>query len=196
MTVVFDTSVLLLAFQPNAKPPLDPSTGKPVEHAKQRVEYLIKSLSKARTKVIIPSPVLAEVLVGAGSAGPQYIQVLQQSPFRVSPFDTRAAIDCADAMAKHRTKGKSTETHAKVKFDRQIVAIAKVEKVDTIYSDDNHIHKLGAQAGLKVMRTFELDLDPDEAQGKLHLVPRIEAEDDEASDGPAALVAQAPSEPG
>lgn len=196
MTVVFDTSVLLLALQPNAKPPLDPSTDKPVEHAKQRVEYLIKSLSKARTKVIIPSPVLAELLVGAGSAGPQHIQVLQQSPFRVSPFDTRAAIECADAMANHGTKGKSAETRAKVKFDRQIVAIAKVEKVDAIYSDDDHIHKLGAQVGLKVVRTFELDLDPDEAQGKLHLVPRIEVEDDEASEAPVALVAVAPSELG
>lgn len=179
MTVLFDTSVLILALQPNAKPPLDPSTDKPVEHAKQRVEYLIKTLSKAKAKVIIPSPVLSELLVGAGAAGPQYIQELQKSPFRVSPFDTRAAIECADAMANHGTKGKSAETRAKVKFDRQIVAIAKVERVDAIYSDDDHIHKLGAQAGLKVVRTFELELDPDEAQHKLPLVPRVEPDEDE-----------------
>lgn len=179
MTVLFDTSVLLLALQPNAKPPLDPSTDKPLDQAKQRVEYLVKTLSKAKTKVIIPSPVLSELLVGAGSAGPQYIQELQKTPFRVSPFDTRAAIECADAMANHGTKGKSAETRAKVKFDRQIVAIAKVEHVDAIYSDDDHIHKLGAQAGLKVVRTFELGLDPDEAQHKLSLVQRVELDEEE-----------------
>jgi predicted nucleic acid-binding protein len=188
MTVLFDTSVLILALQPNAKPPLDPSTDKPVEHAKQRVEYLVKMLSKAKTKVIIPSPVLSELLVGAGSAGPQYIQELQKTPFRVSPFDTRAAIECADAIANHGVKGKSTETRAKVKFDRQIVAIARVERVDAIYSDDDHIHKLGAQAGLRVIRTFELELDPDEAQHKLPLVPRVEP-DEEEMPSPIEIVA-------
>lgn len=192
MTVLFDTSVLLLALQPNAKPPLDPSTDQPVEHAKQRVEYLIKTLSKAKSKVVIPSPVLSELLVGAGNAGPQYIQVLQQSPFRVSPFDTRAAIECADAMVNHGTKSRSAETRAKVKFDRQIVAIARVEKVDAIYSDDEHIHKLGAQVGIKVVRTFELDLDPEEAQHKFQFVERVEPEEEESLPAPGALVAGEP----
>jgi len=39
--VAFDTSVLLLAIHPDAAPPADPETGKPLEHAKQRVDYLI-----------------------------------------------------------------------------------------------------------------------------------------------------------
>ncbi len=45
--VVFDSSILLLLIHPDAKPPNDPSTGKPLEHAKQRIEYLIKTLSES-----------------------------------------------------------------------------------------------------------------------------------------------------
>ena len=170
MTVLFDTSTLLLALQPDAKAPLDPATEEPLEHAKQRVEYLIKKLSKARARVIIPAPVLSEVLVHAGDAANDYILILQQSPFRVAPFDTRAAIECADSIAKFGLKSKGREnTRAKVKFDRQIVAIAKVEQVDTIFSDDQHIYAIAKHSGLKVVRSFELELDPDDRQGKLAL---------------------------
>lgn len=47
MTVLFDTSVLLLAMHPNAAPSIDPATQQAVEHARQRVDYLIRKLSKA-----------------------------------------------------------------------------------------------------------------------------------------------------
>lgn len=171
MSVLFDTSILLLALQPDAKPPADPETGEPIEHAKQRVEYLIRALSKSKTKVIIPAPVLSEVLVHAGDAANDYVQLLQQSPFRIAPFDTRAAIECGDAIAQNglRSKGKENP-RAKVKFDNQIVAIAKVERVDRIYSDDAHIHTLANRVGLDVTRSFELELDPDDRQGRLALV--------------------------
>lgn len=168
MTVLFDTSTLLLALQPDASPPLDPDTNLPLEHAKQRVDFLIKTLSKNKTKVVIPAPVLAEVLVHAGDAANDYVQILQTSPFRVAPFDTRAAIECADAISRFGLKAKGKEnTRAKVKFDRQIVAIAKVEQVETIYSDDGHIETIAKQFGLKVIRTFELERDPADRQGHL-----------------------------
>jgi len=139
-----------------------------LEHAEQRVKYLIKKLSKAKAKVIIPAPVLSEILVHAGDATDDYVQILQQSPFRIAPFDTRAAIECADAIAKFGLKGKDKDhTRAKVKFDRQIVAIAKVEQVETIYSDDAHIDTIAKQVDLKVVRSFELELDPDDRQYKL-----------------------------
>lgn len=168
MTVLFDTSTLLLALDPGAKPPLDPTTGQPIDHAKQRVEYLIRALSKARAKVLIPAPVLAEVLVHAGSAANGYVQMLQQSPFRVAPFDTRAAIEWATGMVSASGAPKrKTAPWAKVKFDHQIVAIARVEEAETIYSDDGDIGTLAKRAGLNVVRSSELPLDPDDKQ--LHL---------------------------
>jgi len=172
MAVLFDTSVLLLAIHPNASLPIDPVTGQAVEHAKQRVDYLIRKLSKARTIVVIASPVLSEMLVRAGKATNEYVQHFQQSPFRIVPFDTRAAIECADAIHRYGIKGKGKENpRAKIKFDRQIVAIAQVAKVETIYSDDEDIFKYGAQASIKVIRSYELELDPDDRQHKLDLEP-------------------------
>ena len=52
--VVFDSSVLLLVIDPNAKAPNDPSTGETVERAAERIEYLIKNLTTNREKIIIP----------------------------------------------------------------------------------------------------------------------------------------------
>ena len=88
--VVFDNSVLLLAIHPDAFPPSDPDTEQPLEHAKQRVDFLIRQLQKSRTKVVIPAPALSELLVHAGTAVNDYVQKLQQAPFSVAPFDTRA----------------------------------------------------------------------------------------------------------
>lgn len=168
--VVFDTSVLLLAIHPDAAPPADPETKVPLEHAKQRVDYLIRKLQKNRSKVVIPAPALSELLVHAGSAVNSYVSKLQQTPFSVAPFDTRAAIECADAVRKYGVKGKGpNNTRAKIKFDRQIVAIAQVARAETIYSDDADIYAYGSKAGIKVVRSFELEMDPDDRQHKLDL---------------------------
>lgn len=142
----------------------------PLEHAPQRANYLIQTLSKAKIKVIVPAPALSELLVHAGAAANDYVQSLQQSPFRIVPFDTRAAIECAEAVRLYglRSKGKDNP-RAKVKFDRQIVAIAKIEGVETIYSDDADIYKYGRQIGIKVTRSYELELDPATKQRSLDL---------------------------
>lgn len=177
MTVLFDTSILLLAIFPDVKPPIDPATGNQLEHAKQRIECLIRGLSRARTKIVIPTPVLTEILSGAGTAAGDYVRVLQQSPFRIVAFDTRASIECADAIRRFGLKGKgAANPRAKVKFDRQIVAVAQVERVEMIYSDDEDIFKYGVQAGIRVIRSYELELPPEERQHKLDLEP---IEDDE-----------------
>lgn len=168
--VVFDTSVLLLAIHPDTLPPVDPETQEPLEYAKQRVDYLIRKLQKVRTKVVIPSPALSELLVHAGSAVNDYVQKLQQTPFSVASFDTRAAIECAQAVRKYGIKGKGlNNTRAKIKFDRQIVAIAQVAGAEAIYSDDADIHSYGKQVGIKVIRSHELDMDPDDRQHELDL---------------------------
>ncbi|MDA2934247.1 hypothetical protein MYX82_07875, partial [Acidobacteria bacterium AH-259-D05] len=47
-----------------------------------------------------------------------------------------------------------------VKFDRQIVAIAKVENAHTIYSDDDHLKSYGEKVGIKVVSVSDLPLPP------------------------------------
>jgi hypothetical protein len=68
-------------------------------------------------------------------------------------------------------KGKSTAPWQKVKFHRQIVAIAKVHGVSEIYSDDSDIAALSERAKIKVVRLADLPLPLAKAQLDLQLEP-------------------------
>lgn len=173
--VVFDSSVLLLVLDPNAKPPNDPATGQPLEKAAERIEYLIENLTTDKEKIVIPTPVLSEVLVHAGEAIQPYLDIMNgQSAFRIAPFDQKAAIEAAFAMSDaikrggHRVDAANPgATKTKIKFDRQIVAIAKAEDAHAIYSDDEDVHSYAKHAGLGAYRTADVDLPPEDPQGAL-----------------------------
>jgi hypothetical protein len=64
--VVFDTTIALLFLRPGANQPLDPATGSPVQHAEARIALLVETLEKARTRIVIPTPAMSELLVHAG----------------------------------------------------------------------------------------------------------------------------------
>ena len=66
-----------------------------------------------------------------------------------------------------RRRGGPGATRGKVKFDRQIVAIAKVEGAHTIYTDDDDVVGYASQVGLKARRTAELELPPEDPQRSL-----------------------------
>jgi hypothetical protein len=114
--VVFDASILLFVFDENVKAS--------VPRAKERVEYLIDTLSKTGEKIIIPTPALSECLVHAGPAGPEYLNILgRQSCFRVASFDERAAVEAAIRTYNARQRGQARGgpadiSKAKIKFDR------------------------------------------------------------------------------
>ncbi len=158
MTVVFDATMLLLLLRPGVSPPLDPATGEPVEHAEERIAQLVSDLEKAKVAVIIPTPALSELLVHAGSAGPECVrQIIRSAAFRISSFDTLAAIEVAEmtrvAIAAGDKRSGVSAPWVKVKYDRQIVAIAKVAHADTIYTDDEGLRGFAEAQGLRVIRT-------------------------------------------
>ena len=68
-----------------------------------------------------------------------------------------------EAAARHREalrlgdKKEGSESWAKLKFDRQIVAIAKVKGADTIYSNDSDIRRYARMDGLKVVTLDDLE---------------------------------------
>jgi predicted nucleic acid-binding protein len=172
--VVFDASILVLLFDPDARPPADPKTGKPVARCKERLEHLINGFERAQTKVVIPTPVLSEVLIRAGEAGPAYLEELNGSArFKIVPFDTRAAVELAaltrEALDAGDKRDGSAAPWAKVKFDRQIVAIALTERAEVIYSDDDDIRRYAPRLGITVLGIAELPLPPDDPQGNLPL---------------------------
>ena len=80
--IVFDTSVLLLALDPSTDPPLDPTTQAPLEKAGERIEHMIDTLSNEKQTIIIPTPVLSEIMVHAGTTTPQSSFSLGSNPIK------------------------------------------------------------------------------------------------------------------
>jgi hypothetical protein len=161
--VIFDTTFLSQLLYEKSRPPLDPSSKQPIEKAKERIEFLIETLDAARQKIIIPTPVLTELL--AVSSKPQELldEINTSRWFFIHPFDQKAAVECAElirAAVKSTEKKSFPSTWAKAKFDYQIIAIAIVSGADTIYTDDDDIHRSLAGKHIKAMRISELPLPP------------------------------------
>lgn len=169
--VIMDATTLLLLLYPSASPPIDESTGLPVTKCKERIELLLQNLSQANIQVMVPTPVLSEVLVTTGADKARVLNEINNAyAFKIQPFDTLAAVEVSmltDADLQANKKLTADETKAKVKYDRQIIAIAKVNGVQTIYSDDG---KLGAKArsnGIVAIRMADLPLPPEPPQTQI-----------------------------
>lgn len=169
--VVFDTSVLTLAFDPTAKAPIDPATGVVLVDAQARIDHLIKTLAATKERVVIPTPVLSEYLVRGGADSDKRLNEITTSKvFVVAPFDTRAAVECAaiEAGGPRRNRNLTEEeTKAKVKFDRQIIAIAIVRGASVIYTGDRKLAATARLNGVRAVLTWELELPPADPQLEL-----------------------------
>ena len=166
--VLFDTSIVVLVLQPDALAPTDPLTGRPVTRCKDRVEHLIKTCSAAKSTILIPTPVLAEFLVKAGPKKQDYLNRFTSSKnFQIATFDQRAAVELSLLTDPDLQSGKPMSemvTKAKIKFDRQIVAIAKVSGVDMIYTGDDGLASCARKNGIRASMTWEIPLPPDDPQ--------------------------------
>lgn len=171
--VVFDATILLPVLWPEVPVPKDPANNnQPVDRFRERIDHLVETLDKDGSKVIIPTPVLSEILVRAAEAGPEYLEKINgASAFRIVPFDTRAAVEVAamshGSLRQQERRRRGNQTIAKLKYDRQIVAIAKVEGASVIYSDDRDLPNIAATVGLSVIRSWELPLPEENPQGSL-----------------------------
>lgn len=162
--VIMDATVLLLLLNEQTAPPRDPSNhNEPIDDAHQRVKHLAHELGKKGEQVLIVAPVLAELLVRAEAAATVYMTEFRSSAlFKIASFDQKAAIEHSIYTKKAIESGDKRqgvpESWLKVKFDRQIVAIAKAEGAHTIYSDDKHLKTHAEQQGITVITTAELVL--------------------------------------
>ena len=167
--VAFDTTFLALMFVPEAAKTCT------VDRAKERVDFLLSDIHGRGDKIIIPTPALSEILVKSGKARNDIIQILaKSSKFVLAPFDERAALELSlmtDAVLTQKDKkGGATGTHVKVKFDRQIVAIAKVAGAFKIYSEDHSVRAIATREGLTACGIADIKL-PEDDQWKLKLQP-------------------------
>ena len=188
-----DTSVLVYLFDDQARPPGHPDTGEPRSDCAARIAHLVDTLAADEAglgrlideldgeplsryqrqhmpaadeaRIVVPTPTLAELMVGAGPSTGTIIETLKRNGrVRIVGFDERAAVEFAATQAERgRGQMKGGTTRAKAKFDDQIVAIAAVEGATRIYSDDHDIRKL-AEGRFEVVGMFDLPLPP---QGNL-----------------------------
>lgn len=159
--VVIDATLLLLLLRPDAGVPTDRTTNAPVSNFKARLDYWVEQMQEAGEKIVIPTPALSEVLVRAGPAGPQIIEeISSQSVFRIAAFDVMEAVEVAEmtraAIGAGDKRGGVVATMAKIKYDRQIVATARVAGAHTIYTDDEGIRTFAERINISVIGLAEL----------------------------------------
>lgn len=163
MVVAFDNSVLCLLLHPGVDVPNNPATGNPVSRAQDRIAYLVEQLRESRSRILIPTPVLAEFLTFASA---DYLEEINSSAhFQIAPFDQRAAIEAGSTMRRARLGpgGKKLGLDAswqKVKIDWQIASIAKVGGAAIIYTTDSDLGTIAEAFALTTAHVAELELPP------------------------------------
>jgi len=160
---LFDSAMLTLLLWDGARPPLHPDTGVSVTNCKERIAHLVSSLHKSKQRILIPTPVLSEVLVVSGGSGLKYLEIIHRSPvFRVVPFDTLAAVELAElnraALQAGDKKGGVDSPWQKIKLDRQILSCGRVVGAKTLYTDDCQLATFASRLGMNVVRVHELPL--------------------------------------
>jgi predicted nucleic acid-binding protein len=153
---------------------LDPTTGEPVAFVQERIAHFIAQNDKTRVRIGLPTPALSEVLVRSGADAIKVVEKFKEfSVFEILPFDELSAIEVAiltrNALDSGDKKSGSLEPWSKVKYDRQIIAIARVRQATAIYTDDHGLRNLAAQLNIPAIGIGGIELPPDTAQGTLPL---------------------------
>lgn len=154
MKVLIDTNALIKL--------LDPRIATEVS---ARLKGLLEDIDRTNGQLIIPVQAVGEYTSGADQAGQEVLaKLLGNRRIKVANFDHVAAVECAmmdkTAIASGNKRAPLTRevSWQKVKVDRQIVAIARVLKVDRIISTDGDIPKIAKAVGMPCIAVEDLPL--------------------------------------
>lgn len=171
MTVALDTSFLSILLNPDFRIPDDPETGQPVVQARERARHAIATLDQARRRVILAAPAVAELLTVIGPEAIGWLELVQNArTIEIAPFDHRAAVELA--LMNRGVLAQPAPDHGprqKIKVDRQIVAIAKVNGASELYTDDRGLAACAHLAGIVARPISSLPLPDNARQGRLEL---------------------------
>lgn len=180
--VVFDAAILSLAIDRKARIPNDFRTGMPIPQARERVDALIASLEDDREVILIPAPALAEALATVAEKAIELTELIEaKTSFRIKGFGKREAIELAlrthsAVLAGDKREGVD-EPWQKVKYDRQIVAIAKTEGATAIYSTDKGVHSHAKLWAIPALHLADVTLSvPTGTQDEMFTQPGAQAE--------------------
>ncbi len=118
----------------------------------EAISNLIQTLSTENAKVIVPTPALAQVLTHSPRQAEDWMRTLNTySCFQVLPFDDKASFELAQLLGESVSGLRDI-----LRFDRQIVAIAKVYGVSVLYADDEQVIQFAEECGIAAKRLKDL----------------------------------------
>lgn len=162
--ILLDANFLAILLSDSARIPPDPITKQPYNRARDRVEFLIEQLQASNSKILIPTPALSEFLIFAHPDGSRYLSEIHGLyRFQIEEFDEMAAIELAELSAKEIKPSKlkrGEQTWAKLKFDRQIVAMALARNVTALYSTDKDLRELAKRHNIEAFNLGDTPLPP------------------------------------
>lgn len=146
-----------------AKDLIDPESGLVVDNAFSRAEALIEHIEASKGTVVIPAPVVSEYLMGIErSAYQTHLDILGGTrSIEVAPFDQLAAVECAMLISNQEMKMLDPESRmAKLKYDRQILAIALASGAKQLWTHDQQLFKRANAAGLTAKSLASISAKP------------------------------------
>lgn len=173
--VGLDSTFVSILLNPKAAAPRDPRTGIVVDAARKRAEHALSMVQKDRGKIIVPTPVVAEILTAIGANAQIYFEIIGRNRlFEVAPFDERAAIELVflnRSVFQQNDLKNQYEAYQKIKVDRQILATLKSRGATIIYTDDSALSIRARLCGIEPIQIADLELPPEEKQGVLRFEP-------------------------
>jgi ABC-type Fe2+-enterobactin transport system substrate-binding protein len=119
----------------------------------EAISNLVQKLSAENVKIIVQTPSLSQVLTRSPDSALEWMQILNgNSCFQVRPFDDKASFELAQVLGENATNLRDI-----LRFDRQIVAIAKVYGVSVLYADDEQVMQFAEECGIPGKRLKDLD---------------------------------------
>lgn len=166
MKIVIDTNILIqLMAEGQCDPLTDPKTDQTLDSCDRRALALLEYIESKNGQVLIPAPCLAEILIGF--AKEDHVEVVEHLSsygcIEFAPFEEIAATECAALINPAELKQmKNGDTKSKLRFDRQIISIAKASGADEIWSHDKNLLAVAEQQGLTVKSLADITPKPEQ----------------------------------
>lgn len=132
-----------------------------------RVKNFIEYLSTKNVKLVLPTPIITEILVPVDNASDRkkFLNAAYKL-FRIAPFDDYAAMVAGEIWNSNKNWKQYYDVDGdglrnKFKYDLMIVAIAKVQKVSVLYSHDEGLRNVANANGVRA-----IDIPDAKPQGK------------------------------
>lgn len=161
MKAVIDANVLMQLLGVISNGLVCPQSGQPIDKLDLRAEALLAKFSQPHFDLLIPAPVLAEVLVKIEPEKHQeYTDAINgMTCLSIVNFDQKSAIECAKLFDSQEVKQlkREGETKAKIAVDRQVIAIAVANGAGELWTHDKKMCRKAKKTGIDVMSFADID---------------------------------------